>query len=229
MNMDIPVITIDGPTASGKGTICRMVAEKLNWHILDSGALYRLVALSAMKKNVPFDAEKQLAAEARALDIRFEVSHSDLDNTLVFLNNQDVTDEIRREECGNIASKVAVLPSVREALLDRQRAFRTPPGLVADGRDMGTVVFPQAILKIFLTASAEERANRRYKQLKDKGIDVNLGDLFAEVLQRDERDTKRAAAPLVPAEDAHQLDTTEMSPSDVVDHVIQIYSNCASD
>jgi len=226
--MDIPVITIDGPTASGKGTICRMVAEKLNWHILDSGALYRLVALSAIQKTVPFDAEKQLAAEARALDIRFEASQSDPDNTIVFLSNQNVTDEIRQEECGIVASKVAVLPSVREALLDRQRAFRMPPGLVADGRDMGTVVFPDAVLKIFLTASAEERANRRYKQLKDKGIDVNLGDLFAEVLQRDERDTKRATAPLVPAEDAHQLDTTEMSPSDVVEHVIQIYSSCAS-
>lgn len=226
--MGIPVITIDGPTASGKGTICRMVAEKLNWHILDSGALYRLVALSALQKKVPLDAQEQLSAEARALDIRFAASQSDPDNTIVFLGNQNVTDEIRQEECGNVASKVAVLPSVREALLDRQRAFRQSPGLVADGRDMGTVVFPDAVLKIFLTASAEERANRRYKQLKGKGIDVNLGDLFAEVLQRDERDTMRATAPLVPAEDAHQLDTTEMSPSDVVDHVIQLYSNCAS-
>jgi len=226
--MGIPVITIDGPTASGKGTICRMVAEKLNWHILDSGALYRLVALSALQKKVPLDAQERLSAEARALDIRFAASQSDPDNTIVFLGNQNVTDEIRQEECGNVASKVAVLPSVREALLDRQRAFRQSPGLVADGRDMGTVVFPDAVLKIFLTASAEERANRRYKQLKGKGIDVNLGDLFAEVLQRDERDTMRATAPLVPAEDAHQLDTTEMSPSDVVDHVIQLYSNCAS-
>lgn len=226
--MGIPVITIDGPTASGKGTICRMVAEKLSWHILDSGALYRLVALTAMQKNVPIDAETRLAAEAKALDIRFETSSKDPDTTLVLLDNQDVTDAIRAEECGNIASKIAVLPAVRTALLDRQRAFRLLPGLVADGRDMGTVVFPQAALKIFLTASAEERANRRFKQLKDKGIDVNLGDLFAEVLQRDERDTQRAAAPLVPAADAHQLDTTEMSPSDVVDHVINLYADCVS-
>jgi len=226
--MSIPVITIDGPTASGKGTICRMVAEKLNWHILDSGALYRLVALTAMQKNVSIDAETRLAAEAKALDIRFETSHKDPDTTLVLLDNQDVTDAIRAEECGNIASKIAVLPAVRAALLDRQRAFRQLPGLVADGRDMGTVVFPQAILKIFLTASAEERANRRFKQLKDKGIDVNLGDLFAEVQQRDERDTQRATAPLVPAADAHQLDTTEMSPSDVVDHVIKLYADCVS-
>ncbi len=226
--MNIPVITIDGPTASGKGTICRMIAERFKWHILDSGALYRLVALAAMQKSLPIDAEQPLAAQANALDIRFEVSQSNPENTVVFLDNQDVTDAIRQEECGNNASKIAVLPLVREALLARQRAFRMPPGLVADGRDMGTVVFPEAMLKIFLTASAEERAKRRFKQLKGKGIDVNLGDLFAEVLQRDERDTKRAEAPLVPAVDAHQLDTTEMPPSDVVDCIIALYAGCVT-
>ncbi|WP_455210216.1 (d)CMP kinase, partial [Kaarinaea lacus] len=190
-----PVITIDGPTASGKGTISRLLAERLGWEILDSGALYRLLGLKALRQNVALDDEPVLAQLALDLDIRF--SGSPLDEEIqVFLDNENVTNEIRTETSGAAASKVASLPKVRMALLDKQRAFRQPPGLIADGRDMGTVVFPDAQVKIFLTASAEERAKRRYNQLIEKGVSVSLSDLFEEIAERDKRDSNRSAAPL---------------------------------
>ena len=228
MNNNVPVITIDGPTASGKGTICQLVAERLNWHILDSGSLYRLVALAALQQNASLDDESLIKQIAQTLDVKFELTHNHNNDIVINLSDKDVTAEIRREEVGNAASQIAVLVSVRQALLVRQRAFRKAPGLVADGRDMGTVVFPDAILKIFLTASAEERAKRRYKQLSDKGVSVTLADLFADIQQRDERDTNRAAAPLIAAEDAYQLDTTEMTPQAVVERVIQMYTSRVS-
>ena len=228
MNNQVPVVTIDGPTASGKGTICKLVAQKLGWHLLDSGSLYRLVALAALEQQTPLEDEESIKNIATSLDVKFEISHNNNNDIIILLSNKNVTTAIRREEVGNAASQIAVLASVRRALLVRQRAFRQAPGLVADGRDMGTVVFPDAILKIFLTASAEERAKRRYKQLSDKGIGVTLADLFADIRQRDERDMNRAASPLIAAEDAYQLDTTEMTPQVVLERVIQLYTSCIS-
>ena len=214
----VPVITIDGPTASGKGTITRLLAQRLGWHILDSGALYRLVALAARKHSIPFDDAESLRTLAAHLDVEFVVDQ-DSGEIVTLLEGEDVTRELRTETCGNDASKVASVPAVREALLDRQRAFREPPGLVADGRDMGTVVFPDAALKIFLTASAEERARRRYNQLKDKGLSANMRGLLDEIAERDARDRERSASPLVPAEDAVQLDTSKLSIDEVVDRL----------
>ncbi len=213
-----PVITIDGPTASGKGTITRLLARRLGWHILDSGALYRLVALAARKHSIPFDDADSLRTLAAHLDVEFVVDE-DSGEVVTLLEGEDVTQELRTETCGNDASKVASVPAVREALLERQRAFRQPPGLVADGRDMGTVVFPDAVLKIFLTASAEERARRRYNQLKDKGLGVTMRGLLDEIAERDARDRERSASPLVPAEDAIQLDTSELGIDEVVDRL----------
>jgi len=213
-----PVITIDGPTASGKGTITRLLAQRLGWHILDSGALYRLVALAARKHSIPFDDAESLRPLAAHLDVEFVVDE-DSGEIVTLLEGENVTQELRTETCGNDASQVAQIPAVREALLERQRAFRQPPGLVADGRDMGTVVFPDAVLKIFLTASAEERARRRYNQLKDKGLDVTMRGLLDEIAERDARDRERSASPLVPAEDAIQLDTSELSIDEVVDRL----------
>ena len=214
----VPVITIDGPTASGKGTITRLLAQRLGWHILDSGALYRLVALAARKHSIPFDDAESLRPLAAHLDVEFVVDE-DSGEIVTLLEGEDVTRELRTETCGNDASQVAQIPAVREALLERQRAFRQPPGLVADGRDMGTVVFPDAVLKIFLTASAEERARRRYNQLKDKGLGVTMRGLLDEIAERDARDRERSASPLVPAEDAIQLDTSELSIDEVVDRL----------
>jgi len=216
--MTIPVITIDGPTASGKGTISRLLARRLGWSILDSGALYRLVALAARKHSIPFDDVDSLATLAAHLDVEFIDAEGDEEMTIL-LEGEDVTLELRTETTGNGASQVAAVPEVREALLERQRAFRQPPGLVADGRDMGTVVFPDATVKIFLTASAEERARRRYNQLKDKGLSVTMRSLLDEIAERDERDQKRTTSPLVPAEDAVELDTSELSIAEVVDHL----------
>lgn len=217
--MTAPVITIDGPSGAGKGTITQLLARRLDWHLLDSGALYRLTALSAMRQNVDFTDEQALAAVARALDVRFEPQPGD-EPARVILDEDDVTGEIRTETCGDKASQVAVLPAVREALLQRQRDFRQAPGLVADGRDMGTVVFPDAEHKIFLTASAEERAQRRYHQLLEQGQDVKLRALVAEIEARDERDRNRTTAPLKPADDAQVIDTTGFSVEEVLHRVL---------
>jgi CMP/dCMP kinase len=217
---DVPVITIDGPSGSGKGTVSRAVAKALGWALLDSGALYRLVALGARRASIGLDDGPALGALARRFDIRFDSDAGG--DELVWLEGQDVTRAIRTEEAGNDASKVAALQEVRAALLARQRAFAVPPGLVADGRDMGTVVFPRARLKIFLTASPDERALRRYKQLKEKGVAANLAALSLEIAERDRRDSTRTASPLVASADATMLDTTGMSVDSVVGRVLNI-------
>jgi cytidylate kinase len=207
--MTVPVIAIDGPSGSGKGTIARRVAAALGYHLLDSGALYRLTALAAHRRGVELDDDEAVAEVARALDVEFG---SDDDGTeRIRLEGEEVTQQIRTEACGAGASVVAAQPAVRAALLELQRGFRQPPGLVADGRDMGTQVFPDAALKVFLTASAEERARRRHKQLKDKGIDVSLAALSRDIEDRDRRDTERSVAPLKPAEDARILDSSGLS------------------
>jgi cytidylate kinase len=215
-----PIITIDGPSGSGKGTVSRAVAQALGWALLDSGALYRLVALAARRAGVDLADAAPLATLAGALDIKFGFDAAG--EEVVWLAGHDVTRAIRTEAAGNDASKVAALPAVRSALLDRQRRFAAPPGLVADGRDMGTVVFPWAGAKIFLTASAEERAARRHKQLKEKGVTANLAALSLEIAERDERDRTRAASPLVASTDAVLLDTTGLPVTTVVNRVLEI-------
>jgi len=212
--MSVPVIAIDGPSASGKGTIARRVAATLGFHYLESGALYRVLALISLREN-SLD-ERRLVASARTMDLGFR-------DDRVILNNHDVTDAIRSEDCGIRASDVARIPAVRQALMTRQRAFRQPPGLVADGRDMGTVVFPDASLKIFLTARPEIRAERRYKQLKEKGIDANLRALSRDLAERDERDAKRPVAPLVPAADSQVLDSSALSIDEVAERIVGWY------
>jgi len=224
-----PVITIDGPTASGKGTISRLLAERLGWEMLDSGALYRLVALKALRQKLSLDNEGSLAQVASELDIRFgsaeEEALQNANETQVYLDGENVTLEIRTEQCGAAASKIAAFPLVRSALLDKQRAFRRPPGLIADGRDMGTVVFPDALIKVFLTASAEERAKRRYNQLIEKGVNVNLSDLFEEIAERDKRDSNRSTAPLAAAVDAVELDTSNISAQQAAQRILDLYQN----
>ncbi len=217
--MPATVIAIDGPSGSGKGTIARRVANKLNFHLLDSGALYRLTAIAAGKHGIQLDDVAALTDIAGALDIEFD-SNSD-GSERILLSGEDVTLEVRKESTGKGASTVAVIPEVRDALLQRQRAFQQAPGLVADGRDMGTHVFPGAVLKIFLTASAEERARRRHKQLKDKGMDVSLAALSRDIEDRDRRDSERSVAPLRPAPDARMLDSSGLSIETVTNTVLE--------
>lgn len=213
---DIPVLTIDGPSGSGKGTLAQQMAQRLGWHYLDSGAIYRVLAQAALKHQIDLTDENALVSIAGQLDVQFVLKDEQLQ---VVLEGEDVSLLIRSEQAGNAASKVAAFPAVRAALLQRQRDFRQPPGLVTDGRDMGTVVFPDAAFKVFLTASAEVRAERRYKQLKEKGIDSNLSDLVAEISERDERDTQREVAPLRPADDAVILDSTQLGIEAVLEKV----------
>jgi len=215
----VPVVTIDGPGGSGKGTLALQLAKHLGWHFLDSGSLYRLTALAVTKKRVAADDEAAVGRIAAALDIRFEVGASEV---RAILEGEDVSRELRLENIGVLASRVAALPAVRAALVVRQRQFRRPPGLVADGRDMGTVIFPDARLKVYLTASAEVRAQRRYKQLKEKGENVNLSRLFKEIKARDERDQTRAIAPLKPADDAVIIDSTDMNIDEVFGKVCRL-------
>jgi cytidylate kinase len=217
-NSNIPVIAIDGPTASGKGTVAAKVAERLGFHLLDSGALYRLTALSAIRRGCDLSDEQSVALAGEQLNCSF-VGHD------VFLGEENVTQAIRAEEVGNSASKIAALPAVREALYGLQLRFRTAPGLVADGRDMGTVIFPGAKLKVFLTASVAARAERRYKQLIGKGFSANMDDLLADLQARDARDMHRAVAPLAPAEDALILDTSNMTADDAVEQVLTWYAD----
>jgi len=215
-----PVITIDGPSGSGKGTVARQVAERLGWHLLDSGALYRLVAYAAQKKGVEATDEAANAQIARDLDVCFGADAQGHEQ--IWLEGREVSVAIRTEQAGEGASRVAVMPAVRAALVGRQHAFARPPGLVADGRDMGTVIFPAARLKIFLTASPEERARRRYNQLKDKGLSANLAALSLEIAERDRRDASRPIAPLKPADDARIIDSTSMSAEAVVASVLEL-------
>lgn len=214
-----PVITVDGPSGVGKGTLCLKLAANLGWHLLDSGALYRLVAFSAEQKNIALDDEQGLANLAASLPVRFVTANDEVE---VLLSNQNVSKDIRTETCGKSASIISPLPAVRAALLDWQRACQKSPGLVADGRDMGTVVFPDAELKLFLQASAEERAKRRFSQLQQKGINVNLSSLLEDIKARDERDQNRSVAPLKPASDAHIIDTTHLSIEQVYQQALEL-------
>lgn len=221
LSNNVPILTIDGPSGSGKGTISRLVAARLGWHYLDSGALYRAVGVAAGWADL--DLADPAALVRCAFDTRIDFLEDPVSRELrVIVNDVDATDELRTETAGAAASAIAAIPEVRAALKDRQRAFRRSPGLVADGRDMGTVIFPDAPYKVFLTASAEERAERRYKQLKDKGVSVNLDGLLREILARDARDASRAVAPLRPADDAVRIDTTGHGIEEVVERVLAL-------
>jgi len=218
MQESIPVITIDGPSGAGKGTVARVVADQLGWHLLDSGAIYRVLAVATQHHQVGLDDEESLIPMAAHLDVQFETNGAG--EAKVILEGEDVTHTIRTEEIGELASKVAAFPRVREALLRRQRAFSVTPGLVADGRDMGTVVFAQAPVKVFLTASSEERAQRRFNQLKEKGINVKIGRLLDDIRQRDEREQNRKVAPLIAAEGALTIDSTALTIAEVVNEIL---------
>lgn len=220
-NQEAPVITIDGPGGSGKGTLSLLVANALKWHFLDSGAIYRVLAHSALIQSVDLSDEPGLETLAQRLPLSFKTKETG-EPPAIFLGDEEVSGAVRTEACGNAASKIAALPSVRQALLERQRQFQNWPGLVADGRDMGTVVFPEAKTKIFLEASAEERAKRRYFQLKAKGHDVTLQGLVDEIKERDARDKNRAVAPLKPADDASIIDTTSLSIDGVFEEAMRI-------
>ncbi len=219
MAATVPVLTIDGPSGSGKGTISRAVAQRLGWHYLDSGALYRAVGVAAGWADLDLDDAGALVRCTFDTTIGFDESGDEL---RVLVNGHDATDELRTETAGAAASAIAAIPEVHAALKDRQRAFRVEPGLVADGRDMGTVIFPDAGWKVFLTASAEERAERRYKQLKNKGVSVTMDGLLREILARDARDANRSVAPLRPAEDAVRIDTTGLGIDAVVERVLAL-------
>lgn len=218
-----PIVTIDGPSGSGKGTISRAVAQRFGWHLLDSGALYRLAGIAGRRRGLPADDVEGHAALAGSMKIGFAVGADG--GELIRLDGEDVTREVRSEQAGAVASRVAAWPAVRAALLGRQRAFAVPPGLVADGRDMGTVVFPGADLKIFLTASPEERARRRYKQLKHKGSDDTFAGLSREIAERDQRDRTRAVAPLEAAPDACIIDSTALAAEEVVARVVELMAS----
>lgn len=217
-----PVIAIDGPSGSGKGTIARQVASELGWNLLDSGALYRLIGLAAVQQGIPLDAGGALAELVARIQVRFEVDEDGEEE--IWLDGHNVTTDLRHEEGGRRASLVAAIPEVRSALIGLQRAFQQLPGLVADGRDMGTVVFAHAPLKIYLTASAEERAQRRHKQLKEKGIDVSLPALSRDIKERDRRDSERTVAPLRPASDARLLDSSGIPIEEVTATVLRWFA-----
>lgn len=214
----IPVVAIDGPSGAGKGTLSRLVANRLGYHLLDSGALYRLTALAAMNAGADLDDPEAVAVVARHLDVLFEAGEED---TRILLQEQDVSREIRTEAVSMNASRVAAYPPVREALLQRQRDFCQEPGLVADGRDMGTTVFPDSGVKIFLTASPEARAERRYLQLREKGEKVDMDALVADIRERDKRDSERAVSPLKPADDAHLVDSTHLTIEQVLERILE--------
>ncbi len=216
--MPNPIITIDGPSGAGKGTVCVKLAKSLGWPLLDSGAIYRVLALGAIKHGIDNNDIIRLSDYAASIDISFPLDDNN-DLVDVILEGNNISNDIRTEICGNLASKVAVIPEIREILLQRQRDFAVSPGLVADGRDLGTVVFPEASLKVYLTASAEIRAERRYKQLKDKGNDVNLASLLEEISERDKRDSERTISPLKPADDAIIIDTTSLNVEQVLQEV----------
>jgi cytidylate kinase len=217
----VPVLAIDGPSGSGKGTLAQMLARQLGWHLLDSGALYRIVGLAAVEQGVDLDDEAKLVCVAEHLDVQFATTNPG-EPAAVLLNGRDISNAVRSEQAGYFASRVAVFSRVRQALQGRQRGFARAPGLVADGRDMGTEVFPDAPLKIFLTASAEERARRRYKQLMNKGESVTLAALLEDIQARDRRDTERAVAPLRPADDAVVIDSTHLDIAQVVQQVVDL-------
>lgn len=219
MALTVPVITVDGPSGVGKGTLCQALADTLGWHILDSGMIYRVLALAALHHQVDITIEDALLPLASCLDVRF-VAQQEQGALEVILEGENVSQQIRSETIGNLASQVAAFPRVREALLRRQRAFREAPGLIADGRDMGTVVFPDAPIKFFLDASAQERAGRRMRQLQEKGFDVRFEHLLAEIQERDDRDRNRLVAPLKPAPDALVLDSTNMTVGEVVERCL---------
>lgn len=219
MSAAIPIFTVDGPSGAGKGTVSRAIARELGWHFLDSGAIYRALAIAVQRAGVPTDDAAAVARLAAELDLEFPPT----DPPRVLLGGEDITDELQTETCGAVASTIAAIPSVRQKLLQKQRDFRRSPGLVADGRDMGTVVFPEAPYKVFLTASAAIRAQRRFKQLKEKGHDVNLDRLTREIEERDLRDRTRAEAPLRPADDAVLIDSSDLSIAEVVASCLAVF------
>mgnify|MGYP000647384851 CR=1 FL=1 len=221
-DIQVPVITLDGPSGTGKGTLCHLLANHLGWHVLDSGAIYRALAFAARKKGIASTELDQLLPLAYTLDLKFTSTSNN--KSCVFIDNEDVSDLIRSEQCGQDASEIAQISEVRQALLERQRAFAAPPGLVTDGRDMGTVVFPKAFLKIYLDASVEERAKRRHLQLQVAGIHVSLAQVLDELVKRDTRDTQRAHAPLVPALDSKHIDTTGLTIDQVFQSVLGLVS-----
>lgn len=223
-SVTVPVITIDGPSGTGKGTIMHLLAKQLNWHMLDSGAIYRALAFWLLDQHCEDADEAIIVSLARSLPLNFLWDAEG--ETRVLLAGEDVSQAIRTEDCGRVASKISVIPMVRQALLERQRAFQQPPGLVTDGRDMGTVVFPEADLKLYLEADPEERAKRRHKQLNDKGINVSLAQVLAELRARDERDMNRATSPLKPATDAYVINTTGLSVEAVMERIMSLVKAC---